>query len=82
MLEQTRKGQTSYVRYDLDVDSIEVLLPEMTLKEAKRVMYDLQEIIKRSQRAPSVSALDDYQSKQPPWILRKLFGWQTIIKRA
>jgi hypothetical protein len=82
MLEQTRKGQTSYVRYDLDADSIEVLSPEMTLREAKRTMHDIQELIKRSQPAPSVSALDDYQSQQPPWVFRKLFGWQTIIKRA
>jgi hypothetical protein len=82
MLQQTRKGHTSYVRYDLDADSIEVLLPEMTLKEAKRTMYDIQEILKRKQSAPSVFALDDYQSSQPPWIFRKLFGWQTIIKRA
>jgi hypothetical protein len=81
-MERPASGQTSYIRYNLKDDIIIPLLPEMTLKESKRMASDIQELVKMKQNASLSVAPTDYQSQSPPWILRKLFGWQSIIKRA
>jgi hypothetical protein len=81
-MERLTSGQTSYIRYNLKDDTIIPLLPKMTLREAKKMASDIQELVKQTQNASLSVAPTDYQSQSPPWILRKLFGWQTIIKRA
>lgn len=54
---------------------------EMTFKQAKRLMRDIEDVLKRGQPAANHSP-DDLSLHDPPWIFRKLFGWQNIIKKA
>tara|TARA_R100000808_G_scaffold3310_1_gene11867 strand:- start:7344 stop:7589 length:246 start_codon:yes stop_codon:yes gene_type:complete len=80
---EIRRGQTSSVKYDLDEQTMKVLSSNtMTFKEAKRMMRDIENVLKKAQ-PPSNTAPDDNLSLiKPPWLLRKVLGWQNIIKRA
>jgi|TARA_R110002126_G_scaffold130869_1_gene274479 hypothetical protein len=83
-LEQARHGSTHFLKYDLDKETIELHLVEheMSLKEVKQLRNEIDDVLKRAQPLRASSAPDDLSLSQPPWILRKLFGWQSIIKRA
>lgn len=80
---EVRSGLTPTLKYDLEKQTVQVRSSdEMTYAQAKRLMRDLEEVLKRTQPAPTPTAPDDLTLIDPPWILRKLFGWQNIIKKA
>ena len=80
---EVRSGQTSTLTYDFDKQTVQVRSSdEMTYAQAKRLKIDLEEVLKRTQPAPTPTAPDDLVLITPPWILRKIFGWQNIIKKA
>ena len=79
---EVRSGQTSYLKYNLDKQTMKVLsVDTMSFKDAKHMMRDIENVLKMGQPAVN-SSPDDLSLSDPPWILRKLFGWQSIIKRA
>ena len=79
---EVRSGQTSCLKYNLDKQTMKVLsVDTMSFKDAKHMMRDIENVLKMGQPAVN-SSPDDLSLSDPPWILRKLFGWQSIIKRA
>ena len=81
-LEPLRKGKTRFFSYDYDAETISLFGRELTFKEAKQLKYAVEEVMKRRDNAPPPTAPDDLISIKPPWILRKFFGWQNVIKKA
>lgn len=84
-LGQARSGQTSYLKYDLDKKTVtlhEFLGEEISLGTAKRLRNDIDNVLKMAQPLAPASAPDDLSLSTPPWIFRKLFGWQNVIKKA
>lgn len=80
---EVRSGQTSYLKYDHDRQVMQVhSAKEMSFLEAKRMMRDIEAILKMHQKPAATSAPDDLSLSTPPWIFRKLFGWQNVIKKA
>ena len=78
-----RSGNTPHIKYDYDKQTMQVRSSdEMTFKNAKRMMREIEEILAREHPAPNPSAPDDLSLSKAPWILRKLFGWQDVIKKA
>jgi hypothetical protein len=78
---EVRRGQTSYLKYDLDKKTMKVLSSNtMTFKDAKRMKHDIDNILKMGQPSAK-SAPDVYETSSAPWWLR-IFGWDTITKKA
>jgi hypothetical protein len=79
---EVRSGQTSYLKYNLDEQTMKILSANtMSFKDAKRIMRDIENVLKMGQPAVNSSPEDLLLSK-PPWIFRKFFGWQDVIKKA
>ena len=79
---EVRSGQTSCLKYNLDEQTMKVLSANtMSFKDAKRMMRDIENVLKMAQPAAN-SSPDDLSLSDPPWFFRKFFGWQNIIKKA
>jgi hypothetical protein len=78
-----KRGSTKFLDYDNELEIIEFKTTKLSYKDALGVAQILQNLTRQSKsEVAPVSAPTSNDLIQPPWIFRKFFGWQNVIKKA